>query len=262
MSLGYRFSSDPSLFTTGDDPAVTENALRGLLNYSFQDNYGQMHQLTLNVDVNNLISLLSKVTDVTIKSEPKILTKDNVEGEFFDGQDIPFIKETSFNSLGNLNQTFDYFAVGIRLKVRPHITSEGNIDLTVNLMLSSTIPGRTLFGGAIVDRRETTTRLVLEDGHTFLMSGILRSEERAIHRGIPGLKDIPLLGELFKHREMANINTELLLFLTPTVVGPNTGRDAIEAAPLQRLESHGISQQTGEATSPVTATDAKEPATK
>ncbi|MCK4342937.1 MAG: hypothetical protein KAY37_14585, partial [Phycisphaerae bacterium] len=235
MSLGFRFSTDPSAFVTGD-PLITENALRALLTYDFEDTFGRQNTVTIDLDVNNLISLLHKVTDIKIKSEPKILTADNVEGEFFDGQDIPFISTTLTTDVGGQNQGFDYFPVGITLRVRPHITQESNIDLMVNLRISNVIPGQTLFGGAIVNRRETTTRVILEDGKTFMISGILREEEREIIRRIPGLGDIPLLGELFKHREMAKVNTELLIFLTPYVISPtNRTHDAIEAEPLQRL---------------------------
>jgi len=240
-SLGFRFSTDPSLFTTGADPLITENALRGLLNYQFTDTYGQEHTLSLNVDVNNLISLLRRVTDIKIKSEPGVVAADNMEAEFFDGQDIPFIEESRSTPEGTLIQTFDYKEVGIRLRVKPHITKDRNIDLTVNLLVSNTVPGRTLFGGAIVDRRETTSRVVLEDGATFLISGILREEQRKIIRRIPGLGDIPLVGEIFKHRELADVNSELLIFLTPYVVGPKDDREPselapIESEPLQRLK--------------------------
>jgi type II secretory pathway component GspD/PulD (secretin) len=107
----------------------------------------------------------------------------------------------------------------------------------VNLRVSNVIPGQTLFGGAIVNRRETTTRTVLEHGKTFMISGILREEKREIIRRIPGLGDIPGLGELFKHRELADVNSELLIFLTPYVVGPGHSRDVIESEPKARMET-------------------------
>jgi type II secretory pathway component GspD/PulD (secretin) len=236
-SLGYRFSTDPSLFI-GGDPLITENALRGLIEYNFTDNFGQQHSFSLNVDVNNLISMLRRVTDLKIVSEPKILTADNIEGQFFDGQDIPFLLNSRLTDAGLRDDTFEYMEVGIRLRVRPHITKESEIDLAVDLLVSNIVPGRTLFGGAIVDRRQTTTNIVLEDGKTFMISGILREEDRAIVRRIPGLGDIPLLGELFKHREIAKVNTELMILLTPYVIRPDepAGHDPIESDPQERME--------------------------
>jgi len=254
-SLGFRFSTDPTVFTSGD-PLITDDALRGLLTYTFEDPLDRRNTVSLEVNVNNLLSLLRRVTKLKIKSEPKILTADNVEGEFFDGQDIPFIADTQTTDVGSLTQGFDYFPVGITLRVRPHITKEATIDLMVNLRISSVIPGRTLFGGAIVDRRETTTRVVLENGKTFLISGILREEEREITRGIPGLCDIPLLGELFKHRELATVNSELLIFLTPYVIGPDYERDAIESEPLERLREQMMPEaELGDLQAPTTESD-------
>ena len=81
----------------------------------------------------------------------------------------------------------------------------------------------TLFGGAVIDRRETNQRVVLENGRTFLISGMLRTEDRTIITRVPGLGDIPGLGELFKHREISKINRELLIFLTPVRDHPGNG---------------------------------------
>jgi len=254
-SLGFRFSTDPTEFFSGD-PIITENALRGLLTYTFDDTFGRQHTLSVDVDANNLISLLGRITKVKIKSEPKIFTTDNVEAEFFDGQDIPFLSQSQTTEAGAIIETFDYYPVGIRLRVRPHITQDKDVDLTVSLIISSLIPGRTLFGGAIVDRREALTRVVLKDGQTFLISGILREEERQVIRRIPGLGDIPLLGELFKHRELTAVNSELLIFLTPLVIGSEDPHDAVATQPLERMRTLMANEKTGTAqTQPAESTD-------
>ena len=237
MSLGFRFSTDPNQFITGDT-LQTDNALRGLFEYEFQDTHANTHSFTFNADVNNLISLLGKQTDIKIVSEPKILTADNVEGEFFDGQDIPFVTDSTLSEIGE-TLTFDYFPVGITLRVRPHITEEKTVNLRVQLRVSSVIPGRTLFRGAIVDRRETSTQITLEHGRTFMVSGILREQDREIVRKVPGLGDIPLLGELFKHREIGKVNTELLVFLTPYVIethAVNSQEEPIEDEPMKEFK--------------------------
>ncbi len=244
MSLGFRFSSDPNVFNTGD-PLISEDALKGLLTYDFADTFGNHSSLTFNLPVYNLLNLLRRVTDLKIRSEPKVFTADNQRAIFFDGQDVPFIDESQVNSLGTgLIQSFSYRPVGIKLAVRPHITKDRTIDLQVNLEISSYQPGRTLFNGVIIDRRETDTRVQLEDGKTFMISGILRQEDNVVNRGIPGLSDIPGLGEVFKHREIIKTNVELLVFLTPYVIGPELPHDPIEAEPLRRLQENFPESQT------------------
>jgi general secretion pathway protein D len=237
-SLGYRFSSDPTIFQTGD-PAVWDNALKGLLTYQFKDNDSH-NTLTFNMDVHNLISALRRVTDIKIKSEPSLMVYDNIEGQFFDGQDIPFLTNSNAPALGGLTQSFDYKPVGITLRVRPHITMEGRVAMTVNISASSIVPGQMLFGSYIIDRRETNQHVVLENGRTFMISGMLRSEDHTIIRRIPGLGDIPGLGEIFKHREMAKVNTELLIFLTPFVITQEASREMLGNKPLERLRKHNM----------------------
>jgi general secretion pathway protein D len=192
--------------------------------------------LTSSVNLNVLLQALAQKTDVSILSEPKIFTSDNQEAEFFDGQDVPFITNSQTTTTG-LVQSFDYRAVGIQLRARPRITVQGDVDLKVNLELSSIVPGQTLFGGFVVDRRETTTQLIVKDKQTIVISGILRSELTDVVRKVPVLGDIPLLGAIFKSRDKTVKNTELVVFITPIVVVNTEGAyDELNAAYKDKLE--------------------------
>ena len=101
----------------------------------------------------------------------------------------------------------DYREVGVPLNVRPNITTEGNVDLEINLELSNIVPGEILFGGFIFDRRETTTKVSVKNGQTIVLSGILRDEESEITRKVPFFGDIPLLGWLFTSRDKETTRT-------------------------------------------------------
>jgi general secretion pathway protein D len=248
-SLGFRFSTDPTVFTTGDTEAATQNAIRGLVNYQFQDMYGQQHALTVNVDVNALVSALQRVVKLNIRSEPKIFTADNQEAQFFDGQDVPRVTESrSSAEATTLTQTFEYRPVGIRLRVRPHITEQREVDLAVNLEISSVadiappVPGAVTF-----NRRETTTHVVLRDRQTLMISGILRSEDVTVRRKVPGFGDIPLVGLIFQHREVVKANTELLIFLTPYVLSPDDVEGSLDDALEETEAAPSPSQPEGDA---------------
>jgi type II secretory pathway component GspD/PulD (secretin) len=134
-----------------------------------------------------------------------------------------------------LVQSFDYRAVGINLRVRPRITPERDVDLKVNLELASIQPQQTLFGGFIIDRRETTTQLIVGDGQTVVISGIMRAEDSDIKRKIPLLGDIPLIGPLFTSTERSTTNTELIAFITPVVVLNGKELTNVNQAPRDRL---------------------------
>lgn len=223
LNLGLRFASQAITPGNADNSfSLTQNGniqtftgtktdlLPGLFNNSV---------LNVGMNVNVLLQALAQKTKINILSEPRIFTSDNQQAEFFSGQDIPFITNSQTNAQNNnIVQSFDYRAVGIALRVRPRITMNRDIDLSINLELSSIRDNQTLFGGFVVDRRETTTHLIVENGQTVVVSGIIRTEDQDVQRKVPLLGDIPFAGELFKSTEKTKTKTELVAFITPYVV--------------------------------------------
>ena len=219
LALGVRISSSDSILNLSNPDfgiaggfsatGSEEGIFGGLFDTSTLD---------ANVSVNAVIQALNQVTKVRILQEPRIFTADNQEALFFDGQDIPFITESQSTDVGTLNQSFEYRAVGVVLNVRPRITSQRDVAMEINVELSSIVPGQTLFGGFIVDRRETTSSVIVKNAQTIILSGILRDEETQIKRKVPILGDIPGLDYLFSSRENTTRRSELIAFITPTVV--------------------------------------------
>ncbi len=232
--LGLRWSSQPINLTNADNSISLGTSASGTEN-NFAGSLFDTSVLNANVNLNLVLQALAQKTRVNIMSEPKVFTGDNQEAEFFDGQDIPFVTDSQTNQQGNLVQSFDYRAVGIQLRVRPRITPKRDVDLRVNLELSSIVPGQTLFGGFVVDRRETTTQLIVRDGQTIVVSGILRQEDSDVVRKVPLLGDIPLFGELFKSREKSKSTTELLVFITPIVVENPDEAESLNAPYRERI---------------------------
>jgi general secretion pathway protein D len=216
-SLGLRWSSQAINPTNADNSISIGSTTQSTENRIF-GNLFDTSVLNVNANLNLVLQALAQKTAVSILSEPKIFTSDNQEAEFFDGQDIPFVTDSQVNNQGNLTQSFDYRAVGIQLRARPRITPDRKVDLRVNLQLASIVPGQTLFGGFIVDRRETTTQVIVKNAQTVVISGILRSEDTDVVRKIPILADIPILGALFRSTEKTVKETELIVFITPVVV--------------------------------------------
>jgi general secretion pathway protein D len=241
LSLGLRMSNTAITPTnadnaigigpSGNNPNTITGQKEGLINDWFDTSV-----LNVGVNVNALLQALGQDTTIKILSEPRIFTGDNQEATFFDGQDIPFITDSERNNSGNLVQSFDYRAVGLQLRVRPRITPQRDVDLRVNLELASIQPQQTLFGGFIVDRRETTTQLIIRDGQTVVISGIMRTEDSDITRKVPLLGDIPGLGALFTSTERAKTNTELVAFITPLVVTGSGELDRLNQGARENLQ--------------------------
>lgn len=234
-ALGLRWSSQTITPTSGDNSISLGANASGTRN-DFATSLFNTSVLNADVNLNMLLQALSEKTAVTILSEPKVFTADNQEATFFDGQDIPFVNELQSTNQGNPIQSFEYRAVGLQLRIRPRITPKRDVDLRVNLQLASIAPGQTVQNALIVDRRETTTQLILKDRQTIVISGILRSVDSNIVRKVPLLGDIPILGELFKSRETQRTNTDLMVFITPLVIENPEEADEMNETYRKRLE--------------------------
>jgi general secretion pathway protein D len=236
LSLGLRWGSgniNPSngdnALSIGTNTSATEN--------DFLGNLFDTSVLNLDADLNAVFQALQQDGDVKILSEPRIFTSDNQEAVFFDGQDVPIVTDTNTTQDGNIIASREYRAVGISLRARPRITTQGTVDLRVNLELSSIQPTQTQDGFFIFDRRQTTTQLVVQNGQTVVISGILRSEESDIVRKVPFLGDIPLIGAIFSSTERRTENAELLAFITPIVVQNDADADDLNEPYRERLEN-------------------------
>lgn len=226
LALGLRWSSGTITPSNGDNSVSVGSDATGTLN-NFASSLFDTSVLNASVNLNVLLQALAQTQDVSILSEPKVFTSDNQEAEFFDGQDVLVPTSSQTSNTGSITQTFDYRAVGIQLRARPRITVQGDVDLRVNLQLSSIAPGQTSNDGFIFDRRQTTTQLIVADRQTIVISGILRKQESNILRKVPFIGDIPVLGWPFRSREKSSVTTELLVFITPIVVN-NTRPGAMD----------------------------------
>ncbi len=238
LALGLRFGSGDLV------PSSNDNTIAGSLGFEgARDNlFGSLFDtsvLDVGVNINVLLEALRQKTNIRILQEPRVFTADNQEAIFFDGQRIPFISNSSVTDIGGLTQSFEYQDVGVMLNVRPRITAQHDVDMEINLVLSNVVPGQTLFGGAIIDRRQTTTQVIIQNGQTIMLSGMFRDSETQTTRGIPLLEDIPLIGELFRSRQNSKVTSELVAFITPIVVDNPSDNDvnfnALERAKLHEL---------------------------
>ncbi|MFA6045455.1 MAG: secretin N-terminal domain-containing protein [Phycisphaerales bacterium] len=236
LSLGLRWGSqnltpgisgDNALSLTSSVANTKNNLIPSLFDTSV---------LNVNVNINALLQALAQKQAVSILSQPKVFTSDNQETSFFDGQDVQVPTSSNTSSNGLVTQTFDYRAVGLQLRARPRITVKGDVDLSVDVQLSSISPATGPSSSFIFDRRQTTTQLIVRDGQTVVISGLLRKEVTDIVRKVPILGDIPLLDWIFKSQDKETRNTELLIFITPIVVNNTDSMDPANEPYRRRLE--------------------------
>ncbi len=152
-------------------------------------------------------------TDTHILSAPRITTLDNQEARILVGSRVPvhLLDE-------NGNTYIEFYDVGIKLSVTPHVNSVNEITLDINPEISeiSTTPAPGL--EFQVDTTEASTTLLLQNGETGVIGGLLRRKTETKETGVPLLSSIPVLGLLFKSTTDSSETRELLIFVTPHLV--------------------------------------------
>jgi type IV pilus assembly protein PilQ len=151
-----------------------------------------------------------------VLSAPKVATMDNQEAEIRQGTQVPY---TTVDSSGRTVVAFqDAF---IRLKVTPHITNDRRISMKVEAEKTQPGPRIDFVGGFAfpLDQRKATTNILVSNGATIVIGGLMQASDNVTESGLPWLKNIPVLGWAFKSTSIGpNDKTELLIFLTPTIL--------------------------------------------
>ena len=179
----------------------------------------------LNVDA--VLTAISQTSDVSIISRPVVIAQNNEEARILVGTQQPFVQlsRTLPTDGGVRDQVVQYRDVGTQLTIRPTINPDGYVSLTV-LQEVSTATNEIQFDAPVIGTREVATRLLVRDGHTAVLGGLVQEGKEWSRSGIPILKDIPLLGALFGSTRSQEFSTELLLFLTPHVLRDDDEMDA------------------------------------
>ena len=236
FALGVRIGNDDIASSSLADNRVAGGVTGAFNMAEFLGGVFSTSTLDIGTSVNVVIQALAELTDIRILQEPRIFTSDNEEAVFFDGKDVPTLTDTQLLETGVQNQSYEYRSVGVQLNVRPRITSVGDVDLEINLTLAD-LSTEKEFGASIINRRQTTSQVIVENRQTVVISGIITELESETNRKIPLLGDIPFIGELFNSNEDIKERKELLAFITPTVVhSPSDNYDNYNKIFLERLE--------------------------
>jgi hypothetical protein len=171
--------------------------------------------LGVGTDIYALIDFLIKKTDAKVLNQQTLWTKDNEQANFFKGSQVAFLGSESITQQ-TTSQNIEFDRVGMELRARPSITPENNVDMVVNVMISQ------LTSDLVNDQpvravMETTTNMIVQDGQTLLLGGILFQNDTRVEHKLPLLGDAPLIGGLFRHSEVNLSNSEMFVFMTPRV---------------------------------------------
>jgi type II secretory pathway component HofQ len=167
-------------------------------------------------DFETTIQMLESENKAEIISNPRITTADNKAARIIVGKKVPLVvADEAGNAITQLT------TIGIKLEVTPHINQDGRVTLDLFPEVSDLSSQATVQGGIIIVTAQAETRVIVQDGETAVIGGLIRTNEGHNHRGIPLLKDIPLLGYLFRSTNKVREDRELLIFVTPKILRPD-----------------------------------------
>ena len=150
---------------------------------------------------------------VKVIARPKVQVLDGQEARILDGQDIPYV--TNSVQLGTQTQLVPAY---LELRVKPKIFSDGRVSMDVHVKDDDIGPTPRTATQPSVVRRQAQTLMIVKDGETAVIGGIIRERNLARRQGWPGLMNVPLVGSLFTNKGQEKELNELLIFITPTII--------------------------------------------
>ncbi len=174
------------------------------------------------------LDLILSDTNTKILSMPKVTTLDNTTATIDVVTEDPIPKYTYNTETGSWEIAgYDWINYGVSLKVTPQINKEGFITLTIQPKVSEKMRDKTFTSSSgstaeipVLNTQTTFTRVMIKDGETLVLGGLLRDKTVDTVSKVPLLGDIPVLGYMFKHKDKTVEKKNLLIFITPKIVTP------------------------------------------
>lgn len=193
-------------------PAAVASGAGGALGLTFTRLMGGKLALDLQ------LSAMQTTGHGKILSNPKVLTMNNKEAKISAGTDIPIKVISSTAASGTNTAAVQIISASLGLSATPTITSDNRIVMLVKVEKSEPDFSRTVDGIPTIAKRSADAQLIINNGETVVLGGILTKTESESEAGVPLLSKIPILGWLFKKKGVNEVQSELMIFITPTIV--------------------------------------------
>ncbi len=175
---------------------------------------------TIGVSPNPALLFDGQDSQISLLANPRVRVKNGESARIHIGDRLPIIT-SNVASTGVISENVQYIDVGLKLDAEPIINLGGDVDIKLNLDVSSIGNSRTTNSGSLVyeiGTRSTSTHLRLQDGETQVLAGLINDSDRKNISKIPSIGDLPGLGRLFSTHSDTKVKTELVLMITPRIV--------------------------------------------
>jgi len=180
-------------------------------------NYGSLDLSTLQA----VLEILKTRTDTNILSNPRIVTLDNQKATINVGSQFPLPEYTYNEEQAQMQVSgWEYMDIGITFDVTPHVNKAGYVTLDIHPTITEDIGDASVEGTTlpILSNESVTTRVMIKEGETLVIGGLIKDKITDTREKVPILGDIPVLGYLFQKKEKTTTKTDLLIFITPYII--------------------------------------------
>lgn len=189
------------------------------------------------------LKALASMDRISVLSTPRLMVKSGEEASFDVGTEVPTISSQATSAIQTggdtgIIQTVQYRKTGILLSVKPVVYSDDRVDIELRQEVSEALPigaDSTVNSPAIFNRSYSTS-LSLKDGSAILIAGLMSQRKTVGDSGVPYLKDVPVLGNLFKTQKRGNNKTELVLMIVPYIIETDQQAEELTRSLSQRFE--------------------------
>lgn len=187
-------------------------------------------------NIGALARAMEGTSGVNVLSTPHILALDNEEAEIIVGEERPFLKSSQTTDTSSVIRTYEFKDVGLTLRVTPRTTEDGQVILKIYQEIRSFLAESDI-GAVTTSKRQTKTTVRTGDGQVVAIGGLLKEDSVDLTTAVPCLGAIPVLGHLFKSVKTSTEKTNLLIFMTPTIIPDASTLESATDKYQQRLES-------------------------
>ncbi len=222
VEVSKNFSRELGIAWGASSQDVYRSDLGGTYGFDVAMNYPAASDSSLSYTFNRIVgtpfSINATLTaaeakgDVKIVSSPRILTLDNKKATITQGLEYPY---QTVDKDGQVETEFK--DIDLKLEVTPHVTPDHRISMQV-FIEKNDITDFAVTGEPVISSNEATTDLLVNDGNTIVIGGVVKRTTTEGREGFPFLSGIPILGHLFRSDSKMDNKNELLIFLTPTIV--------------------------------------------
>ncbi|MEA3287317.1 MAG: hypothetical protein U9Q77_08070 [Candidatus Marinimicrobia bacterium] len=179
------------------------------------------------LDIDVMLGMLSQSNDLNLLSTPHLMVLDNKRAEIEVGDQIPYPKLNEFGMV-----SYEFKNATVKLSIRVHVNNDSTVTIRLEPQANFQ-QGLTPDGIPIISTRRAMTEVIVKNGQTVVLGGLMQESDVVNVQKVPILGSIPLIGELFKSTQVAKKKTELLVMLTPQIV--DVYRNSVKRNELERI---------------------------